>query len=444
MAATRLLARGWFRGRRGGWLGTSAVLGATLTLLVLVTALFAGMEAETEQRVGDVFTGDLRITPVEPGVFGPGRFEPASEAVAAIGPGTTARMESQMVLSRRPFEAILSQGDETVVIPSPGSSGGSDSVALGVLVGADFSQRAVSRHYDPYLVAGRLPCAWEGPDAPSSSPCRFIELVISVKTVRNLLTKDERDRFDAASDKIQVVRPLSLDITAGVARDGDYNNDVYRSRGRIVGIFDTGVDTLDSFTAWGPVEASRFLLGEELDADVANVLIVDGGTARARSTADGRGWATEDPDVFTKRYLGQLIEALQTLSVLTASVLFTIPAFLVAHGVERVLEAQRREVAVLRAVGVPGRSVRGALGRLVTLMMVIALAGAAAIVALVGIALHGVLPNWDAAPLPLDVSFTPVMIIGAVAVATASVLLAYWIAVRSQRRMDVTQALRTA
>jgi putative ABC transport system permease protein len=186
------------------------------------------------------------------------------------------------------------------------------------------------------------------------------------------------------------------------------------------------------------------LLGEDLDDDVANVILVRGNAATARAVAADNDWATESSGEFTKRYLGQLIEALQTLSVVTASVLFTIPAFLVAHGVERVLEAQRREVAVLRAVGVPGRTVRGALARLVTLTMFLAVVAAAAVVGLLGIALHGILPNWDAAPLPLDVSFSPVMVVGAVVVASASVLVAYWIAVRSQRRMDVAQALRTA
>lgn len=441
MSATRMLSRGWFRGRRGGWLGTSSVLAATLVLLLLVTALFAGMEAETEQRVGDVFTGDLRVTPVEQGVFGPGRFQPASEAVATLGDGATVRMESQMVLSRRPFESILTQGDETVVIPTPGGSGGSDSVALGVLIGAQHQDAAVAKHFDPYLVAGRLPGAWAGPDA---EPAQTIELAVSMKTIRTFLTASERQELDAAADPMTVVRPLVLDLTAGVARDGDYRNDVYRHRARVVGLFDTGVDTLDSFTALGPIEATRFLLGHEIDQDIANVLVVDGPTGGARAVAADEGWAVEGRHDFTERYLGQLIQALQTLSVLTASVLFTIPAFLVAHGVERVLEAQRREVAVLRAVGVPGRSIRAALGRLVWLMMTIAIVAAGAIVAALGVALHGVLPQWRAAPLPLDVHFTPVMVGAALAVAIASVALAYWIAVRSQRRMNVTVALRTA
>jgi ABC-type lipoprotein release transport system permease subunit len=441
MAATRLLARGWFRGRRGGWLGTSAVLAATLTLLVLVSALFAGMEAETESRVADIFTDDLRVTPRETGVFGPGRFDPATEAVTALGAGATARMESQMVLSRRSFESILSQGDETPVIQGPGSAGGDDSVSLGVLVGADFADGDIASSYRDHLVTGRLPGVWAGPGGAAPQP---IELAISVRTLGGFLTTAERDKLSSWPPPISEISPLRLDITAGVARDGDYRNDVYRNSARIVGLFDTGVDTLDSFTAWGPIEASRFLLGEDLDDDVANVILVRGNAATARAVAADNDWATESSGEFTKRYLGQLIEALQTLSVVTASVLFTIPAFLVAHGVERVLEAQRREVAVLRAVGVPGRTVRGALARLVTLTMFLAVVAAAAVVGLLGIALHGILPNWDAAPLPLDVSFSPVMVVGAVVVASASVLVAYWIAVRSQRRMDVAQALRTA
>ena len=43
MTVVRVLARGWRRGSIRWYIGTSAVLAVTITLLLLVAGLFAGM-----------------------------------------------------------------------------------------------------------------------------------------------------------------------------------------------------------------------------------------------------------------------------------------------------------------------------------------------------------------------------------------------------------------
>ncbi len=432
-----LLARGWFRGRRGGWLGTSAVLAATLAMLVLVSALFSGMQSETEARVADVFTGDLRITPTETGVFGAGNFPDGPADAGATGAAATIRMESQAILSKRSFTSILIDGDDAPIVQRPGGDG---DVSLGVLIGASFADPAVAAPYERHMVRGTLPPAWQVAEPVEDSDP--IPVAISVKTLGGFLTKEERDGLSSWPPPMSEIRNLRLDLTAGVAREGDYRNDVYRHSARVVGLYETGVETLDAFTIWGPIEAARFLLGHDPDGTVANVIVVQGETERAAEVAAAEGWAMEGSGSFTQRYLGQLITALQTLSLLTASVLFTIPAFLVAHGVERVLEAQKREVAVLRALGVPGRDVRSAMGRLVLLTVSIAVFAAAAITVLVGFALHGVLPAWRGAPVPLDVTFTWQAVAGGVAVALLSCFVAFLVAVRGQKRTDLTGTLR--
>lgn len=427
MAATGLLARGWFRGRLGGWLGTAGVLAATLALLVLVSALFTGLQSETESRVADVFTGDLRVTPRSPGVFSGGLFEDG-EAAAALIDGATPRMEAQAILSRVSLPAVVGGGEP----PTVGRE-----VSLGVLIGVDFSNPLAAQGYEKRVVVGSLPDPW-------STSQTQIPVAISLRTLDSFLTDEERDGLSSWPPTIAEIRDMPLEVTAGVARDGDFSNDVYRRQARVVALFDTGVDTLDSFTMWTPIEASRFLLGHGADGTEANALIVVGDTQQAEQVAEEEGWATEGPASFTKRYLGQLLEALRTLSLISAAVLFTIPAFLVAHGVERVLEAQRKEVAVLRAMGVPGATIRRAMGRLVLWTVSIALTVAAMVVVLAGMGLHAILPAWKGAPVPLDVVFTWEAVTAGVGVALLSCLFAFWFAWRGQSKQSLPTELRAA
>lgn len=436
--AVKTLARGWRRGAMRWYVGTAAVLGLSITLLLVVSGLFAGMQQETQERVADFYTQDMRVTATGTSAIPPREFFDLNATRATLqehSSGVSMHFESQAILSRRAFlDAALGEEDQFQV-GAGGREGDPDEViALGALVGieADSPDRAkIQKH----IVSGNLPSRGTG---TGSMP-----IVMSLDRLDGFLTHAERN---AMSDppSISQVRDISFELTAAkVITQPDGTRDVIRRSAHIVGLYDSGVDVLDSFTFLAPIEDVRQLNDYGIDEPVANVAVLQGADGGARGAAEREGWTVQSPSVFTDRYLGQLIDVLQVLSLLISIFLFMLPAFLIVHGVGRQLETHNREIAVCHAIGVRPRTIRQALGQVVAQVTIVAIAVAGILTLVLGLALHAILPPRRDLPLPMDFHTTWLAVTLALGVTIMSVLVALWIAFRSQSRQELATTLRT-
>lgn len=437
--AVKVLARGWRRGAKKWYIGTAVVLGLSITLLLTVSGLFAGMQSETQSRVADFYTQDVRVTAVGSSAIPSRTFFDLNATIDQLdAAGDVAiHYESQAILSRRAFlEAALTEEEQFQVGAGGRDGDGDEVIALGALVGirqGDPDRDDLRRH----LVSGGLP----GPGTGTGS----MPMVMSLDRLEQFLTSSERADIGTWPPPVSAIRDLSFEITAAVVIDDEQSQtrDVIRRPAHIVGLYDSGVDVLDAFTFIASIEDVRQLNNHAPNAPVANVAAVAGDPEQIHGIAERNGWASQSDAQFTDRYLGQLIDVLQVLSLLVTIFLFMLPAFLIMHGVGRQLETHNREIAVCHAIGIRPKTVRQALGSVVAQVTGVAIAFGLLLTSLVGFLMHAVLPGRRDLPLPMDFEATGTAIGLALGVTILSVLVALWIAFRSQSKQELSSTLRT-
>ncbi len=440
MTAVGTLARGWRRGALRWYIGTAVVLGLSITLLLTISGLFAGMQSETQDRVADFYTSDVRVTPAGEGAIPSRTFfdlNATKHNLASTG-DIAVHYESQAILSRRAFiEAALNEDDQFQVGAGGREGDGDEVIALGALVGIE-SEGVDRAQLRQHLVVGSLP--------PRGTGQGSMPIVMSLDRFEQFLTAAERADMGIWPPPISRIRDLSFEVTAAVVVEDTSSGtrDVIRRPAHIVGLYDSGIDVLDSFTYIAAIEDVRALNDHPSNAPVANVIMVASGDADGvHEVAARNGWTSQSAAKFTDRYLGQLIEVLQTLSLLVSIFLFMLPAFLILHGVGRQLETHNREIAVCHAIGIRPSTVRRALGSVVAQVTGVAIGFAAILTTIIAASLHWALPGRRDLPLPMDFQATPLAVTLAVGVTVLSVIAALWLAFRSQAKQELSTTLRT-
>lgn len=447
--ASALLARGWLRDGRRWNLGSALVLAGTLVAMVGTAGLLDGTRHETLDRVSDFYTGDLRITPYRAGAIPPGSFDmnasrsPVAE-LADAGVVVSPRIEAQFVMSRQGFVSNILETygkDGQFPIETPGQRGddANRTLAIGVLVGLEDGDPAAAR-IASHLVAGRM---------PKDTDDGHIEVVLSRTRLLQFLTPAERDAVgdeppvEAICHRGGAARSTSCEVTSAQTSANPLFRDVVRMHVDIVGLYDTGVDVMDTFTIVAPAKPVRALLGHDRDERVVNVLVVQrGDVGQAQAVADKHGWATEGTEAFAADYVGQLIDFLAFVIFLVGGLLFLLPTFLLSHGITRQLALQQRELAVCTAIGVPTSVLRRALALQV---LRIGLIGAGvATVAAVLMALALPLVVHRIVGLPAGFHVTTLTIVIAVAVTLFAMVIGWTLGMRARSRLPLTAQLRAA
>jgi hypothetical protein len=425
----RLLARGWARDARRWTWATTAVLAATLGLLLGTAGLIDGTMARTLDQVADFYTGDLRVTPSQPGALPADWFaDGAVEQLRGAGATVAARVEGQYVLSRRGFVDAFAGEREGVPVGVPGGAPDPErAVHLGSLVGLDDGDPGASA-IAAHLVEGRLPRAG-GAD---------MEVVMSVSRARSLLTAAERE---VPGPLLRLVGEFRFDVTSAQLDPGASSRTLIHRNAKVVGLFATGVDMLDTFTLVAAAPDVRGLLAQDRAGAVNAILVLDGAAA-AHPVAARNGWATEDTRTFAGGYVGQLVAVLQAAAWLVTGLLFLLPTLLVGHGLARQLSSQQRELAVATAIGVAPGTLARALSVQVLAMAGWAVAAAAALCLLLVLVLPAALQGVPA-PLPLGFAVTWASVGVAAAVTALSVLAGLWVGLRSRARLPLAAVLRT-
>jgi len=452
--AATTLARGWVTDGRRWTLGSSLVLAATLIAMVGTAGLLDGTRAATLERVADFYTGDLRITPYRTGAIPGGWFDlnastsgpGAVQEFAAAGVRVSPRVEAQYIMSRTALIAnvIDTYGNNgQFPIETPGQSGedANRSLAVGGLLGIEQNDPATAR-IAAHLVEGRMP-------RPTTDGT--IEVAMSVSRLEHFLTPDERKGLasppplSTLCHRDALVRSTPCEITSAQTKVDAIFKDFVRRPVDVVGLFETGVDVLDSFTLVAPAPQVRELLGHPGYQGIANVLAVQSGSvAAAQGVAARHHWATEDATSFAGTYVGQLIAVLSAVVFIVGALLFLLPTFLVSHGIARQLALQQRELAVCKAIGVSAGTLRKALALQVMRIAGVGAGIAAVVTVIAALALPPLLANVKGTPLPAGFALTTVTLVGAVIVTVLAMAIGWVMGLRSRSRLPLTSQLRAA
>jgi hypothetical protein len=441
--AALLLARSWQRAWRGWWWASTASLAAILVLVVGTAGLLDGLRQETTATVADFYTGGARVTAEGSGAAPDARFpfnttadldqaKAGLERAAGAGSSAIPRLETTAILSRRTLlEAYLTEQDQYGV-DVPGTEAGRDAYRVGLLNGLPMDEPAATGMLRPYLVTGRMPVAASGNGT--------IEILLSQRQFKGLLDPDERAALhDPPTDAD--LAGLRLEVTAAHLVPG--TRDLLRARAIVVGLFSSGVETLDRATVLAPIQDVRRLVAAEPDGPAANAFVVVGGDAGAAAAeARRQGWSAESPEAFTHRYLGQLVDFLEAVALAVSALLLAVPFLLVWMGLSQQLDRSRRELAVGKAIGLPPSSVRLSLGVLAMRVVVVAVAVAAVVVTLLGLAVQAWGPERGRFPLPLGFHVPLWIPLATAALLALATVAAVWGALRRHRTMPLSSTLR--
>jgi hypothetical protein len=433
--AAALLARSWHRAWRGWWWASTASLAAVLTLVVGTAGLLDGMRAATTATVADFYTGDVRVTAEGAGAAPDARFpfngsadlQAAQADLSGSGGSAVPRLETTAILSRRTLlEAFLTE-DEGYGVDVPGAAASRDAYRVGILNGLPMGDPAVVRLLSPYLVSGRLPAAGNGSGV--------VEVLLSERQFRGLIDPDERLRVTDPAE-------VRLELTAAHLAPG--GRDLLRARAKVVGLFESGIETLDRLTVVAPIEDVRRLVAAEPDGPAANAFAVVGGDPDAAAAAAARhGWATESPEAFTQRHLGQLVDLLEAVALAVSALLLAVPFLLVWMGLSQQLDRSRRELAVGKAIGLPPSSVRSSLLLLAGRVVVVGAVAASGLVALLALAVRAWGPERGSLPFPVGFHLPPWLPLAALGLLALATWAAVWGALRRHRVLPLSSTLRS-
>lgn len=445
--AAAVLAKAWYRAWRGWWWASAGALALVLVLVLGTAGLLDGMERQTEERVADFYTGDLRLTATRPGAAPPGGFgfnttteldQAMAELQDEAGSGALVvpRLETTYLLSRRSLvEAYLFEDDQYGVA-LPGVASEEDAYNVGVLAGLPLTGGDVRALLRPYLVTGAFP------EASSAEGNGTVHVLMSLGQYRSMLSETEREevgRIPSAGE----LASLRLEITAARVDESGPFKDIIRYPARVSGLYVSGIDALDRITLVSSIEDARRLLGVQPEHPEVNAFSIHGGDGSARQHAQDNGWTAEGPGPFTQRYLGQLVNVVRVLGLSLSSLLLVFPFFMVWTGMAQQLDRSRREMAVCRAIGMEARSVRSALLGLILRVAILALVPAVLVLALAAFLLPDWLAGTSVVPFPVGfalpwwaVAITAANLVVATAVALAGAL-------RRHRLGDLATTLRS-
>lgn len=441
MSASKLLARGWFKGSKRWWIGTAFAMGVSLALVFIVAGTLNGLEVAMQERVGDFYTEEARLTAGPAGTAPGNHVSWPTEAALAATLGETGdgelRMESQFLLSRRGLiQAYLTEDDQFTIGTPGGSNNDKNQYGIGVLVGQEAGSFDGVR---PYLLRGS---ALPVPRADADVDHEPLEFVMSVDALASYLTDAEEESFSNWPPSNAELRTIRFEITAArIDDETNFDYDIIRFPAVPVGLYETDLDALDQFTVFAPIEEVRRLLGYNGSDLVGNVITSEDGDAAAQFAAK-RQWTSEDSETFSKRFIGQMVEVVQSLSLLVTVLLFLVPVFLLWYGLTQQLDRQRRELAVCQALGMEERTLRFGLTRLVAKVLLIA--GAVLGVALGGYLLlfYGFIQGWDGSPFPLAYLVPWWAILSVAVLIAAGVTSALFWTAKRQHRRDLVATLR--
>ncbi len=411
----RLLLRGQWRARRRRQLWVGASLAVGFVALFAASMLLDGAQHAVLQPLHDTLSGDVRITQGSGDIAGGTRWadvRPLQDKIGMIpGASSSPRWEASQVTARQ---------DRL------------ENWTGGLLIGIEPSMQAEQDPLRPYLSWGNLL-----PTTSTEDPAThhvYVPLLVGEAAARRL------DLHPGPGGRVNFSEVLTVSSgrLAGAGRQPVYSEAV------VVGIFASGLDSLDRFAVFAPIEDVRFLVGDREGDPSANALIVHGASLTQIEALGVPGIYAEDAHGVAGQTIGIVLLTVDVAATLALVILIGVLALLVVREVGLQVTRDAPAVAALRAIGVPMRSI---LGSYVGLSA--ATVGAAALVAAaiaVGLALFAPPVHVSGRGLTLAVTWRLQWTQVAVLVASAVVVAALGAAVAARRlaKGSVAEALRPA
>jgi ABC-type lipoprotein release transport system permease subunit len=346
----RLLVRGQFRARRRRHVLLAATVAAAFACFFAVGMLLGGAEQAVVRPAHDLLSGDVRLTRGDDALAGAEAWPDADPQLAAVRaiPGAVAapRWEASHVTARR--DAI-------------------ENWTGGLLIGIDASVAEEREAVGAYLVWGS-PMPAGSLSEPGTGHV-YVPLVVGEGAALRLGVAPGPG---GGPDFTHVLRITSGRFAAG--RDAPPLD----AEAVVVGVFRTGLEPMDRFTAFAPIGDVRFLVGGHPGDPSANAIVVHGASAAQVAAVAGAGVVVQDAAAFARGYLGLTLAALEAAVVLGIALFVLLLALLLARESGGQVARDAPAVAALRAIGMPAREIAWSYAALATSTVAAGLAVAAA------------------------------------------------------------------
>lgn len=328
------LAQAEWRARRSRYLALGALLAATAAASFLVLSVVNGLEEGIGAEISQTLGGDVRIALNKTGL-GDGSFiddyEDVQARLRAVDPRAifAPRLETQAIFLK---DADFTASSDAL----PGHR------AAAVIIGIDAAKDGKVLDMDGLVVDGRareaLAQEWRGPTGE-----RLVPLLVG----RSFLETGNASVYNGTFSWSSV-----YNFSAGHIE----NNQMVRSKGIVVGVYETGFRMIDRLVVYAPRGEVARLLGEFPTDPPANVILAK--TATPRALADGaseRGFEVAVAQDFREAYLAPVFVNVRVAAWAIVALLAVMTAGWMGYTIAHHVHEDRRKIATLRAVGIPAR-----------------------------------------------------------------------------------------
>lgn len=210
----------------------------------------------------------------------------------------------------------------------------------------------------------------------------------------------------------------------------------------VVGVVDTGFGPVDRHTVYAHLGMVRSLLRMDFDDEPANVLLVRAPEdAPVAAAARAERLNATSAREFRDGYLAAVFEPVRAFTTVVSAVVLVLAGGWAAHVAAAALLADKRRVAVLRALGVPTRLLLGPATAIIVLAGAVGAAAGFVLGILVGVGIEAADVRFGSGfRLLFDVPLGAVVLVVLAVVVTGAVAAAG--AGLALRRVPVTDALR--
>ncbi len=417
--AVRLLVRAHLRSRWKRYTLVAASFGLGLFAFFLVVMVTQGAQEAIVQPIEATLTGDVRVT----------------NGTKELGAGA-------VLPDFRPLQARLEESTGASVTPRLESSyitiqgTAYANWSAGLLLGIDPMRSEEREAISPYMVWGR-PLEGDLVFHPTTHK-GYAPLLLGEPAVERLnLTLNASG--EALFDQILI-------LTSGRTIGEGNVPFLLRMDCVVVGVFKTGLEPLDKFTAYMPLASARTLAGFNEGDPVANALVlrgtgvdVDAVRAELRDAPELHAISSEE---FSFGYMGSVLVILYAAATIGLALFLTVLFVWLLHETAVLVRMDQTVLASLRAVGVPARQIALSYSSLTAL----AVAGGALAALLITLVLGWTAPpiRWElegiSARIPWRVHGVALSLVTGVAVLAS--LFGAWAAARRVQQLNILEGLR--
>jgi len=414
----RLLVRGHVRSRWKRYALVAASLGIGLLGFFAFLMVADGARDAIIRPLGDLITGDVRVTQDHGEIAGGTTWKDYRSVAAEIQQGAGVHASPRL---------------ETNYITVRGEN--FENWSAGLLLGVGWDDAAEQDALRPYLSWGTAVTSLDVVDPRDGHA--YTPLVLGTPAVKRLnltLAPDGKPNFDdvltLTSGRLVVEGSVPVPITIECV---------------VVGVFSSGLEPLDRFTGFMPLEAARVLAGYHEGDPVANALVIHSAPAGAVRSAlpHASGLKSVTDDEFAFDYMGSTLVILYVAGYAGLALFFVALFVWLVHETGVLIRSDQTVLCSLRAIGIPSRKIVWSYVSLTTVSV-----GVGVVAAWVASLLLGLLApplEWHLsglrASIPWRLEPLAPFLIGLAALLAA--MLASWSTARRIQRLNILEGLRS-